>query len=181
MEDRKTNTMSAKPQTVAAGVRRELERTLILVKPDGVARRLVGRILARFEEKGLKIAALKLMKVDPSLAERHYGVHRDKPFYSGLIRFITAGPTVAMVLEGPRAVEVSRKLMGATFGWKAEAGTIRGDFGLSNSFNLIHGSDSPDTARQEIALFFREDEVLSYELPGEEWVFDPAEDAGGPR
>jgi nucleoside-diphosphate kinase len=158
--------------------RRPLERTLILVKPDGVARRLVGEILGRFERRGIKIAALKLMNVDASLAERHYGVHKDKPFYPSLIRFITAGPVAAMVLEGPRVVEVTRKMMGATFGWKAEAGTVRGDFGISNSFNLVHGSDSPESAAKEIALFFRPEEILHYELPGEAWVFDRAEDAG---
>ncbi|MBI1852662.1 MAG: nucleoside-diphosphate kinase [Planctomycetes bacterium] len=167
--------MTSKPSRPSS---RPLERTLILVKPDGVARRLVGAILERFEQRGLKIAALKMMNVDAGLAERHYGVHKDRPFYAGLIRFITAGPVVAMVLEGPRVVEVTRKMMGATFGWKAEAGTIRGDHGISNSFNLIHGSDSPESAAKEIALFFQPDEILSYELPGEAWVFDRAEDAG---
>ncbi len=158
-----------------------LEQTLVLVKPDGVKRRLVGRILARFEEKGLKLAALKLIKIDRPVAERHYAAHKNKPFYAGLIRFITGGPVVALVLEGPRAVEATRKLLGATFGWKAEAGTIRGDFGLSNSFNLLHGSDSPESARAEISLFFRPEEIFAYDLPGEDWVFDPVEDAGETR
>jgi nucleoside-diphosphate kinase len=169
------------PKSEAKSSPRPLERTLILVKPDGVKRRLVGRILSRFEDKGLKIAAMKLMSVDATLAERHYGVHKDKPFYPGLIKFITGGPIVAMVLEGPRAVEVTRKIMGATFGWKAEAGTLRGDFGLSNSFNLLHGSDSPETAGKEIALFFRPEEIITYALPGDDWVFDRVEDAGEPR
>lgn len=149
------------------------ERTLILVKPDGVQRHLVGRILGRFEEKGLRIAALKLVRVSRELAEIHYGAHKARPFYPSLMKFVTSGPTVAMVLEGLKAIEICRKMMGATFGSKAEPGTIRGDFGISNSFNLVHGSDSPEAARREIELFFKPDEIHSYTFGDEDWIYDP--------
>jgi len=154
-----------------------METTLLIFKPDAVKRRLVGRLLNRFEEKGLRIAGLKMLRISTELAERHYGVHKDKPFYPGLIRYITSSPVIVTAVAGPRAVEVCRKMMGATFGWKAEPGTIRGDFGASNSFNLIHGSDSTDSARAEIELFFRADELHEYDLPDAPWVFDPGEDA----
>lgn len=130
------------------------ERTLILLKPDAVQRRLIGEILARFERKGLRVVGLKLMHMDAALAARHYEAHKEKGFYPGLVKFMTSAPLVAMVLEGPQAVEVCRKMMGATFGFKAEAGTIRGDYAISNQFNLVHGSDSPAAAEREIGLFF---------------------------
>jgi nucleoside-diphosphate kinase len=130
------------------------ERTLILLKPDAVQRRLIGEILARFERKGLRLAGLKLMHMDQALAAKHYEAHKERPFYPGLVKFMTSAPLVAMVLEGTQAVEVCRKMMGATFGFKAEPGTIRGDFGISNQFNLVHGSDSPAAAEREIGLFF---------------------------
>lgn len=139
-----------------------MERTLVLIKPDAVQRRLVGWILARFEAKGLQLAALKMLQVSEELARRHYAPHEGKHFYEPLIRFITGGPTVALVLEGKGAIAVVRKMMGATFGPEADPGTIRGDFGLSNRFNLVHGSDAADTAAAEIALYFADDELLDW-------------------
>jgi len=141
-----------------------MERTLILLKPDAVKRRLIGRLIGRFEDKGLKLAGMKLMKIDRSLAEKHYQDHKGKGFYEGLVSFMTGDPVVAMVIEGPSAIDVCRKMMGATFGFKAEPGTIRGDFGVSNQFNLVHGSDGPEAAEREIGLFFPKGEgVLSWE------------------
>ncbi|MGE3163506.1 MAG: nucleoside-diphosphate kinase [Planctomycetota bacterium] len=146
-----------------------MERTLILLKPDAVQRRLVGQILARFESKGLKIAAMKLMRVANEQAERHYVSHKGKPFYAGLVQFMTSEPIVALVLEGFKAVTVSRKMMGKTFGFDAEPGTIRGDFGISNQFNLVHGSDSVEEARREIDIFFSPREILEYGLADDSW------------
>ncbi len=148
-----------------------MERTLLLVKPDGVQRGLVGRILTRFEEKGLKIAALKVMRISADLAAKHYAPHVGKPFYQGLVKYMTGAPVVAVVVEGPRVIEISRKLMGATFGWKSEPGTIRGDFGCSTAYNLIHGSDSAESAAKEIALFFRDGEVAEYARSVDAWLF----------
>jgi len=147
-----------------------MERTLLLVKPDGLQRGLAGRILSRFEEKGLKLAALKVMRITPELAARHYAPHKGKPFYDGLVAYMTSAPVVAAVIEGPRAIEVTRKLMGATFGWKAEPGTIRGDFGASTAFNLVHGSDSPESAKHEIALFFEAEEICEYPRTLDRWL-----------
>ncbi|MFH0911564.1 MAG: nucleoside-diphosphate kinase [Planctomycetota bacterium] len=137
------------------------ERTLLILKPDAVERRLVGRILARIEEKGLTLAALKLLRVPGALAARHYAEHKDKPFYQGLIRFFVSGPVVLAVAEGKDAVAVCRVLAGATCGREAAPGTIRGDYGMSNRFNLIHASDSKRSARREIALFFSRKELLA--------------------
>jgi nucleoside-diphosphate kinase len=156
----------------------EFERTLILAKPDAVQRGLVGRLLARFEEKGLKIVGLKLMRISEQLAGTHYAAHRSKPFYAGLVRFMTSSPVVAMALEGIGAIEICRKMMGATFGSRAEAGTIRGDFGVSNSFNLIHGSDSKEAAQRELGLFFTSSELQDYELDAMRWIYDPHEELG---
>ena len=147
-----------------------MERTLLLVKPDGVQRGLVGRILARFEEKGLKLVAVKVMRITPELAAELYAPHVDEPFYEGLVAYMTAAPVVAAVIEGPRAIEVMRKLMGATFGWKAEPGTIRGDFGSSTAYNLVHGSDSPESAEREIGLFFAADEIAEYPRALDDWL-----------
>jgi nucleoside-diphosphate kinase len=147
-----------------------MERTLILLKPDGLQRGLAGRILARFEDKGLRIAGLKVMRITPDLAARHYAPHKEKPFYAGLVRYMTSAPVLAAVLEGYKAVEVLRKLMGATFGWKAEPGTIRGDFSSSTGYNLIHGSDSAEAAAREIALFFRPEEIVAYERDVDRWI-----------
>jgi nucleoside-diphosphate kinase len=147
-----------------------MERTLTFVKPDGVQRRLAGRILARFEEKGLKIVGLKMMTVSRDLAERHYGEHKGKKFYDGLVRFVTSGPIVVACLEGFQSIKVVRDMMGKTFGYDAAPGTIRGDFGVSNQYNLIHGSDSPASAAREIELYFKPDELQSYEMPDERWM-----------
>ncbi|MBC7221715.1 nucleoside-diphosphate kinase [Candidatus Bipolaricaulota bacterium] len=147
-----------------------MERTLVLLKPDAVQRRLVGRIISRIEEKGLKIVGLKMLRVSRELAEKHYAEHREKPFYPELVSFITSAPVVAMVVEGPKAVEVVRKLMGKTNPLEAEPGTIRGDFGLSVTMNLIHGSDSPSSAAREIALFFHEEEILTYNTADSAWL-----------
>jgi len=131
-----------------------VEKTLILLKPDAVKRRLIGRILSRFEDKGLRVAGMKLMQISKELAAKHYADHQGKPFYDGLVDFMTSDPVVAMAIEGPKAIEVCRAMMGATFGFKADPGTIRGDFGISNQFNLVHGSDSPESAQRELELFF---------------------------
>jgi len=147
-----------------------IERTLVLVKPDGVARRLVGEVISRIERKGLKIVALKMLKVSQEQAERHYAVHKGKPFYEPLLAFITSGPVVAMVVEGESAIDVVRNLMGPTSGLKAPAGTIRGDFSLSIQFNIVHGSDSPESAAYEIPIFFDDAEILKYELPDEAFM-----------
>jgi len=149
-----------------------LDRTLVMLKPDAVSRGLIGRIIARLEEKGLKIVALKMARIDPALAERHYAAHKGKPFYEPLIRFVTGGPTVFMVLEGKGAVAVVRKMMGDTSGAAAEPGTIRGDLGMSNRFNLIHGSDSPEAAAAEIALFFIPDELIDWNPAAWPWTYD---------
>lgn len=150
-----------------------MERTLIILKPDAVQRRLIGRIVQRFEDKGLILSAMKLMRISRDLAERHYAPHKGKPFYPGLIDYITRGPVVVMVLQGPRCIEIARTLMGKTFGYEAAPGTIRGDFGASRSYNLIHGSDSPDSARQEIELYFRPEELLDYAPAGTDWILIP--------
>lgn len=138
-----------------------MQRTLVLVKPDGVQRGLAGEIISRLERKGLKITALKMLQMDRAMAERHYAVHRDKPFFSSLVEFITSGPVIAAVVEGKEAVEVVRRMMGETDPLKSAPGTIRGDFGLELEQNLIHGSDSEENAQKEIATFFSEKEILS--------------------
>jgi nucleoside-diphosphate kinase len=147
-----------------------MQRTLILLKPDCVHRRLVGAITQRFEQKGLRLVALKLVQAGRELAERHYAVHQGKPFYESLLKFLTAGPTVAMVWEGREAVAVTRALMGVTDGTKAAPGTIRGDFAISVQNNLVHGSDSPENAASEIALWFRADELVHYQPVDTPWV-----------
>ena len=149
-----------------------MERTLIILKPDAVQRRLAGRILTRFEEKGLTIAALKLVRIDERLARDLYRVHLGKPFYESLVTFITSAPVIAAVIEGARAIAVCRKMLGATFGHQAEPGTIRGDFGLSNQYNLVHGSDSAESAGREIPILFRPEEILSYGLADAAWLKD---------
>ena len=151
------------------------ERTLVLIKPDGVQRLLAGRIITRFEERGLKIVGLKLMLVDRALAERHYAIHREKPFFAGLVDFITSSPLIAMVLEGPNAIAVVRTMVGATRPNEAGPGTIRGDLALETAQNLIHASDGPETATAELALWFRPEELLSYEREIDRWVLAPAD------
>jgi len=140
-----------------------MERTLVLLKPDCVQRRLMGRVISRFEEKGLNVIAMKMLRVTPALAKQHYAEHVSKPFYPGLEQFITASPIVAMVVEGLEVVRVVREMLGATSGLKAAAGTIRGDYSSSRKMNLVHASDGPDAAQREIGLYFKSDEVLPYE------------------
>jgi nucleoside-diphosphate kinase len=153
----------------------ELQRTLLLVKPDGVQRHLVGRVIARFEERGLKIVGLKLVHIDRALAEQHYAVHREKPFFKGLVSFITSGPLVAAALEGPNAIAIVRAMNGATRPDEAAPGSIRGDLAVETAQNLVHASDSPETAVAELALWFRPEELLSYEREIDRWVLAPAE------
>ncbi len=149
-----------------------METTLIILKPDAVQRGLCGRIIGRFEAKGLQLVGARLIRVDRSLAEQLYAVHRDKPFFEGLLKFITASPVLVLALRGVGAIEICRKMMGATFGSRAEPGTIRGDFGVSNSFNLIHGSDGPESASRELGLFFGHGELLEYDRAVESWIYD---------
>ena len=139
-----------------------MERTLVLLKPDCVQRRLMGRIITRFEDKGLNLVAVKLIRVTPDLAKRHYAEHVNKPFYPGLEKFITGAPVLAMVVEGLEVIRVVREMLGATSGLKAAAGTIRGDFSASRQMNLVHASDGPDAAKREIELYFRNDEMCPY-------------------
>ena len=149
-----------------------MERTLVLMKPDAMQRGLAGEILSRLERRGLRITALRLFQMDEAMARRHYGEHEGKPFFEGLISYITACPIIAVVLEGTGAVEVGRKTIGATNPAKAEPGTIRGDLALETGRNLIHGSDSAESAKREIALFFRDDELHSYVRDVDRWLFE---------
>ncbi len=150
-----------------------MERTLIILKPDCVQRRLIGRIVARFEDKGLRISGMKLLHMDRPLAERLYAVHRGRDFYEPLMAFMTSGPAVAAVLEGPEAIKVVRGMLGPTAGTAAPAGTIRGDFGLSSRLNLIHASDGPDSAQREIGILFAAGELCDYTLAIGHWVVPP--------
>ncbi len=147
-----------------------MERTLILVKPDGVQRCLAGEILSRLERRGLKIAGLKMLQMDRALAEKHYDVHREKPFFNDLVKFITSGPVIAAILEGEKAIESTRQTMGATDPKKAAPGTIRADLGINMEHNLIHGSDSPENAEKEISIFFKSGEVLTYSRDVDRWL-----------
>ena len=140
-----------------------MERTLVLLKPDCVQRRLIGQVITRFENKGLNIVAMKHLQVTPELAQQHYAEHVEKPFYPSLEGFITGGPIVAMILEGLEAIQVVRDMLGATNGRKAAPGTIRGDFGCSAQMNLVHASDGPPAAQREMELYFNADEIISYE------------------
>jgi nucleoside-diphosphate kinase len=149
-----------------------MERTLIIIKPDAVQRGLIGRIITRFERRGLRIAAMKLIHIDEALAQRHYAIHQGKPFYEPLIAYITSSPVVVMVLEGNNAIEIARRTMGATNPAEAAPGTIRADFGLEIGRNLVHGSDGPETAKFEVALFFDEEETLSYDRDNDRWIFE---------
>ena len=151
------------------------ERTLVLIKPDGVQRLLTGRILARYEERGLKIAGLKLMLVDRATAEGHYAEHREKPFFAGLVEFITSRPLVAIVLEGPGAIAIVREMNGKTRPFEAAPGTIRGDFALATAQNLVHASDGPEAAAREIELWFRPEDLLDYDRDIDRWALAPAD------
>ena len=147
-----------------------MERTLILLKPDCVQRRLIGRILARFEDKGLSVVAMRLMQVTPELSKKHYAEHVSKPFYPNLEAFITGGPIVAAILEGLEVIRVVREMLGATSGLKAQPGTIRGDFSSSRQMNLVHASDGPEAAAREIALYFSPDEIVASEPTLTPWL-----------
>lgn len=147
-----------------------MERTLVLLKPDCVQRRLMGRVISRFEEKGLNIIAAKLMQITPELAKQHYAEHVEKPFYPGLEAFITGAPVMAMILEGLESIRVVREMLGATNGLKADAGTIRGDYSSSRQMNLVHASDGADAAEREIALYFSAEEICPYEPTITPWM-----------
>jgi len=148
------------------------ERTLILIKPDGVQRALIGKIVDRYEQRGLRIVGMKMLRVPREVAEQHYDVHRDKPFFAGLIEFITSGPLVAMCVEGPNAIAVCREINGATRPPQATPGSIRGDMALDTGHNLVHGSDSPETASREVALWFKPEELVDYERAVDSWILD---------
>lgn len=147
-----------------------MEQTLILVKPDGVQRGLIGQIITRFEQRGLKLIGLKFIQMSKELAERHYGIHKGKPFYDSLVAYITSGPVVAMVWEGEEAILAARNTMGKTKPIEAQPGTIRGDYAMEIGRNLVHGSDGPDTAIKEIELFFSESELITWHRENERWI-----------
>jgi len=149
-----------------------LERTFVMVKPDGVQRGLVGEIIARFEKRGYKLAGLKIFVMPREVAETHYGEHKGKPFFEGLVSFITSGPVVAMVWEGKNVIAAAREMMGATDPQKALPGTIRGTYGIDVGRNVVHGSDSPVSAAREIALFFKEAELVNYNRTFDVWIYE---------
>lgn len=148
-----------------------MEKTFIMVKPDGVQRNIIGEIVTRFERKGFQLVGAKLMQVSRELAEKHYAEHKDKPFFEELVDFITSGPVFAMVWQGENVIATVRQMMGKTNPQEALPGTIRGDFGLTVGKNVIHGSDSPDSAKREIALFFKEEELLNYDKTSNKWLY----------
>lgn len=152
-----------------------METTLIILKPDAVQRGLVGHVLARFEAKGLRLVAMKMMHVPEKLAQTHYAEHQGKPFYPGLIKFITSSPVVVLAVRGVEAIAVCRNLIGATNGRKAAPGSIRGDLGMSAGFNLIHGSDSRESAERELTLWFEKSELLDYQPTREAWTYDSSD------
>lgn len=147
------------------------QRTLIIIKPDAVQRHLAGQILSRFERKGLQIVAAKFMQIPLELAKKHYAVHAGKPFFDGVVTYLASSPVLVMVLQAENVIDMSRKLMGKTFGNEAEPGTIRGDFGACRGYNLVHGSDSPESAAYEIALYFKPEEIIDYPLADEDWLY----------
>ncbi|HHT9154533.1 MAG TPA: nucleoside-diphosphate kinase [Candidatus Tripitaka sp. YC43] len=149
-----------------------MQNTLVILKPDAIQRRLIGKIITRFEEKGLQIMGLKLMRMTKELARRNYIQHKGRDFYEPLVRFMTSSPVIVLVLRGKEVIETIRKMAGFTFGTKAEPGTIRGDYAISNRFNLIHVSDSLETAEREISIFFKKEELLEYENVDTPWVYD---------
>ncbi|MCK5175183.1 MAG: nucleoside-diphosphate kinase [Planctomycetes bacterium] len=148
-----------------------LENTLIIIKPDAVQRHLIGEIISRFEKKGFKIVAAKFIQVSEQLARKHYHVHEGKPFFEGVVKYLSSSPVLVMVWQAGGIIETARKMMGATFGYEAEPGTIRGDFSCSKGYNLIHGSDSAASAQYEIALYFTPEEILDYEFGDEKWLY----------
>lgn len=150
----------------------QFEQTFVMIKPDGVQRGIAGEIISRLEQKGLQLAALKMIRVDRQLAERHYAEHKGKPFYPGLVEFITSGPVIATVWEGDNAVYLVRKLVGATRPEDAEPGSIRGDFAVTTGFNIVHASDGKETAKREINLFFNTNEIHEYPLTIKKWLYE---------
>ncbi len=149
-----------------------IQKSFVMMKPDAVQRRLMGKILSRFEEKGLQIVAVKLMQIDEELAKTHYGEHADKPFFPSLVEYITSSPALAMVIEGEEAITTIRKLVGATNPLEADLGTIRGDYGMNTGRNIIHASDSPASAEREIGLFFNEDEICDYQIVDNDLIYE---------
>ena len=148
-----------------------MERTFIMVKPDGVQRGLIGEIVNRFEQKGFKLVGAKLMQISTSLAEQHYGEHKERPFFGELVEFITSGPVFAMVWEGEDVISISRNMIGATKPQEATPGSIRGDYAVTVGKNIIHGSDSPESAKREINLFFKEEELIDYTKQDNDWIY----------
>jgi nucleoside-diphosphate kinase len=151
---------------------KRVERTLVIVKPDGVQRGLISEVLGRIERRGLKLVGLKLTRIDQGLAERHYGIHKGKPFYEGLVSYITSGPVVVAAFEGPSAIEIVRNTVGATNPVQAAAGTIRGDFAVSIGRNLVHASDSPENGQHEVGLFFDAGELVDWEPSLTSWILE---------
>ncbi len=147
------------------------ERTLVIIKPGGVQRHLAGRIITRVEEKGLQLVAAKLVHISEDMARQHYAAHKDEPFFEPAVKFMSAAPSLVMIWQGDGVINMSRKMIGSTLGFDAVAGTIRGDFGRSERYNLIHGSDSPESAEKEIKMFFAPDEVLDYEFSDDRWLY----------
>lgn len=149
------------------------ERTLIIIKPDAIQRHLAGEIISRLERKGLKLVAAKFMQISEQLARKHYATHKDKPFFEPAVKFMTSAPSFLMIWEAEGCVDIVRRMIGSTFGYEAQPGTIRGDFGCSQRYNLVHGSDSPESAQNEIKLFFESDEIADYELSDTSWLYSP--------
>jgi nucleoside-diphosphate kinase len=149
-----------------------MEKSFVMMKPDAVGRRLMGKILTRFEEKGLQLKAIKLMTISEDLAKEHYGEHSEKPFFNDLVEYITSGPVLAMVIEGDDVISLIRKMVGATNPQEADLGTIRGDYGIQTGRNIIHASDAPESAEREIALFFNEDEIVDYDMVDNTWIYE---------
>ena len=149
-----------------------MEKSFVMMKPDAVAKHLMGKILTRFEEKGLQLKAIKLMTISEDLAKEHYGEHSEKPFFNDLVDYIISGPVLAMVIEGDDAISLIRKMVGATNPQEAELGTIRGDYGIQTGRNIIHASDAPESAEREIGLFFNEDEIVDYDMVDNTWIYE---------
>ena len=149
-----------------------IQKSFVMMKPDAVSRRLMGKILSRFEEKGLQVIAVKLMQIDEDLAKTHYGEHAEKPFFEDLVTYITSSPSLAMVIKGEDAISTIRKMVGATNPLEADLGTIRGDFAMDTGRNIIHASDSPESAEREINLFFNEDEICDYSIVYNIWIYE---------
>ena len=154
------------------------ERTLIIIKPDGVQRHLAGRIITRFEEKGFQLVAAKFLQISEDIARRHYAAHKDKPFFEPAVKFMSSAPSLVMIWQADGVIKMSRKMVGGTFGFDALPGTIRGDFGRSERYNLIHGSDGPESAEKEINMFFTPDEITDYEFADARWLYVQK---GGPK